>query len=49
MNRQNVAKWCREYETGRSDIHDEIRGGRPSVFTDEIIQKTMKTFVLTDV
>jgi hypothetical protein len=34
MNRQNVAKWCREFEAGRSDDHDE-----PSVVTDEIIQK----------
>jgi hypothetical protein len=37
MNRQNVAKWCREFEAGRRK--DEIRGGRPSVVTDEIIQK----------
>jgi hypothetical protein len=35
MKRQNVAKWCREFETGRSDVHD----GMPSVATDEIIQK----------
>jgi hypothetical protein len=36
MNRQNVAKWWREFEVGRSDVHD----GRPSVVTDAIIQKT---------
>jgi hypothetical protein len=35
MNRQNVAKWCREFEMGRCDIHD----GRPSIVTDEITQK----------
>jgi hypothetical protein len=46
MNRQNMAKWCREFEAGRSDVHDEIRSGRPSVVTDKIIQKTFK---LTDV
>jgi hypothetical protein len=40
-----VAKWCREFEAGRSDIHEEIRSGRPSVVTDEIIQKVVKTFV----
>jgi hypothetical protein len=39
MNRQNVTKWCREFEAERSDIHDEIRSGKPSVVTDEIIQK----------
>ncbi|PNF30213.1 hypothetical protein B7P43_G02594, partial [Cryptotermes secundus] len=40
MNRQNVAKWCREFEGGRNDVHDEIKSGRPSVVTDEVIQKT---------
>jgi hypothetical protein len=39
MNRQNMAKWYREFEAGRSDVHGEIRSGRLSVFTDEIIQK----------
>jgi hypothetical protein len=38
MNTQNVAKWCREVEGGRSDVHDE---GHPL--------SLMKTFVLTDV
>jgi hypothetical protein len=22
MNRQNVARWCREFEAGRNDVHD---------------------------
>jgi transposase len=39
MNRQNVAKWCCEFETGRSEVHDEIWSGRPSTVTDEIIKK----------
>jgi hypothetical protein len=39
MNRQNVAKWCREFEAMRSNDHDEIKSGRPSDVTDEIIQK----------
>jgi hypothetical protein len=38
MNRQHVTKWCREFEAGRNDIHDEIRSGRPSVVTDENIR-----------
>jgi hypothetical protein len=33
-----VAKWCREFEAGRNDVHYEIRSVRPSVVTDEIIQ-----------
>jgi hypothetical protein len=49
MNRQNVAKWWREFEAGTSNVHDEIRSGRPFVVTDEIIQKLLKTFSLTDV
>ncbi|KMQ86065.1 hypothetical protein RF55_15067 [Lasius niger] len=39
MNRQNVAKWCREFKAGRSNVHDEERSGRPSVVTDKLIQK----------
>jgi hypothetical protein len=39
MNRKNVVKWCHEFEARRSDIHDEIRSTRPSIVTDEIIQK----------
>jgi hypothetical protein len=39
MNRQNMVKWCGEFEAGRSDVHDKIRSERPSVVTDEIIQK----------
>jgi hypothetical protein len=48
MNRSKVGKWCREFEAGKSDVHDEM-SGRPSIVTDEIIQKMMKTFVLIDV
>ena len=33
MNSQNMAKWYCEFEVGRSDVHDEIRSGRPSVVT----------------
>jgi hypothetical protein len=42
MNRQNMAKWCHEFELGRSDVHDETRTGRPSVVTDEIIPPPKK-------
>jgi hypothetical protein len=39
MNRQNVAKWCCEFEVGRIGVHDEIRNERQSVVADEMIQK----------
>jgi transposase len=39
MNSQNVEKWCREFEVGRNDVHVEIKSGRPTLLTEEIIQK----------
>jgi hypothetical protein len=45
MTRQDVAKWCCEFEAGRSDIHDE--GHTLSLMKPS--QKLMKTFVLTAV
>ena len=42
MNRENVAKWCREFCGGRTDVHDEQRSGRPSVISDELLQRTEK-------
>jgi hypothetical protein len=40
MNSRNTAKWCREFEGGRSGVSNKIRSGKLSVVTDEIIQKT---------
>ncbi|GFT18054.1 HTH_48 domain-containing protein [Trichonephila clavipes] len=34
-----VRKWVRVFKDGRTNIHDEERSGRPSVITDELIQK----------
>jgi hypothetical protein len=39
MNRQNVAKWCREFNTGRTEVHDEQRTGRPSLINNDLFQK----------
>jgi transposase len=39
MNRQNVAKWCGEFNAGRTDIHDEQMTGRPSLVNDDLVQK----------
>jgi hypothetical protein len=44
MNRQNLAKWCREFEVGRSDAHY----GHPLSLMKSS-KELMKTFVLTDV
>jgi hypothetical protein len=42
MNRQNVAKWCRGLEAGRTEVHDEERSGRPSVVTDCVIKRKLR-------
>jgi hypothetical protein len=34
-----MAKWRREFEECRIDVYDEMRNLRPSVVTDEIVQK----------
>jgi transposase len=39
MNQKNVAKWCREFSKGRTDVHDEQRSGRPSVISDDLLQE----------
>jgi hypothetical protein len=39
MNRQNVTKWCGEFSEGRTDIHDEQRSGKPSLSSDNLLQK----------
>ncbi|XP_075210291.1 histone-lysine N-methyltransferase SETMAR-like [Lycorma delicatula] len=31
MSVQHVRKWCREFSTGRKEVHDEEQSGRPSV------------------
>jgi hypothetical protein len=38
-NRQNVAKWCHEFNAGGTDIHDEQRTVRPSLIVDDLIQR----------
>ena len=40
MNQQNVTKWCREISEGRIDVHYEQRSGRPSLISDDLLQKT---------
>ena len=40
MNRQNVTKWCREFSEGRTDVHCEKRGGRPSLISDDLLLET---------
>jgi predicted aldo/keto reductase-like oxidoreductase len=39
MNRQNVAKWCHEFNAGRKGVHDEKRTGSPSLINADLIQR----------
>jgi hypothetical protein len=39
MNRQNVTKWWCEFSEARTDVHDEQRSGRPSLISDDLLQK----------
>lgn len=39
MNRTSVYKWCREFKNGRTSVHDDQRSGRPSIVTDELVEK----------
>ena len=39
MSDGTVHKWVRAFRDGRTNIHDEERSGRPSVNTDDLIQK----------
>jgi transposase len=34
-----VRKWCRKFRDGRTNVHDVGGQGRPSIVTDELVQK----------
>jgi hypothetical protein len=39
MNEGNVRKSCHLFNSGRTNVHDEARSGRPSVITDELTRR----------
>lgn len=39
MNDGNVRKWCRLFNEGRTNIHDDERSGRPTVKSEDLVQK----------
>ncbi|KAG5314468.1 MOS1T transposase, partial [Pseudoatta argentina] len=45
MNRTNVFKWCREFKNGRTSVHDDQRSGRPSILTDDIVEKIENAWI----
>jgi hypothetical protein len=36
MNESSVRKWCRMFNEGRTNVHDEERSGRPSLSTEDL-------------
>lgn len=42
MNRTSVFKWCKNFKDGRTSVHDDQRSGRPSIATDELVEKIEK-------
>ncbi|GBN51456.1 hypothetical protein AVEN_106234-1 [Araneus ventricosus] len=34
-----VRKWVRQFNDGRTNVHDEARSGRPSVISDGLVAK----------
>jgi len=43
MSDSKVRQWCRLFEEGRTNVHDEERRGRPSVITDDLAENVYTT------
>lgn len=49
-----VRKWCRLFQEGRTNVHDEPKSGRPSVITDDLVNqinekvRENRKFTITD-
>jgi len=43
MSGSKVRQWCRLVKEGRRNIHDEEHSGRPSVITDDLMEKVNTT------
>jgi hypothetical protein len=39
MNRTSLFKWCHEFKNGHTSVYDDQRSGRPSIVTEEIVEK----------
>ena len=45
MSDSKVRQLCRLFKEGRTNVHDEERSGRPSVITDDLVEKVSTTIV----
>jgi transposase len=54
MDGSVVRRWCGQLESGRDNVHDDKRSGRPSVVTPELVQqievqiRENRRFTITD-
>ncbi|GBM37056.1 hypothetical protein AVEN_228075-1 [Araneus ventricosus] len=39
MREGMIRKWVRAFKYGHTNVHDEERSGRPSVITEDLVQK----------
>jgi hypothetical protein len=37
-----VREWCRKFEDGRTDVHEEGYQGRHSIVTDDLVHKVIR-------
>ena len=43
-----MAKWCREFNAGRTDVHDEQRTGRPSLINADLVQRVDRRVTINE-
>jgi hypothetical protein len=42
MSDSCMREWCRKFEDGRTDVHEERAQGQHSIVTDELIHKVVR-------
>ncbi|XKL61430.1 hypothetical protein PGB90_008487 [Kerria lacca] len=47
LSRVHVWKWCKRFQEGRTNLHDEDRSGRPSIITDQLVN-SIQEYILND-
>jgi len=54
MSDSMVRRWCRQFESGQDNVHDDKCSGRPSIVTPDLIQqievkiRENRRFTITD-
>jgi len=54
MSDSMVRRWCRQFESGQDNVHNDKRSGRPSIVTPDLVQQIQvkirenRRFAMTD-